>query len=50
MILPKVEGKAWKIINKMNRREAIYVTQIVTRHRSIKTHLNIMGIEECCTC
>ena len=50
MILPKVEGKAWKIVSKMNRREAMYVTQIITGHNSLKRHLNIMGIEEYPTC
>ena len=50
MVLPRVEGKAWKIVRKMNRNEAMYVTQIITGHNSLKRHLNIMGIEECPTC
>ena len=50
MILPKVEGKAWKLVSKMNRRGAMYVTQIITGHNSLKRHLNIMGIEEYPTC
>ena len=46
MILPKVDNKAWKIISKMSRRNAMYATQIITGHNSLQRHLNIMFQDE----
>ena len=46
MILPKINNKCWKIVSKMNRRNAMYATQIITGHNVLNRHLNLMNIAE----
>ena len=46
MFLPKVDNKAWKVVRKMNRRNAMYATQIITGHCSLQRHLSLMFAEE----
>ena len=47
---PKITNKHWKVINKMNRREAMYLTQIYTGHATVQYHLHNMKIEETNIC
>ena len=39
MMLPNIKNKAWKIIQKMNRKGAMYTTQILTGHGGVNKHL-----------
>ena len=46
MMLPKVDGKAWKILQNMNRRNVMFATQIITGHNQLQRHLHIMFQDE----
>ena len=50
MFCPTVSNKYWKTIERMNRRSAMYMTQIYTGHASLQYHLNKMKIEDSAIC
>lgn len=46
MLLPLIRNKAWKSIKRMNRRGAMYATQIFTGHASVQKHLFKMRLAD----
>ena len=46
MFLPEIDGKCWKVIKNMNRRNIMYTTGIITGHNTLNRHLALMNIQE----